>query len=93
MNIPYAELPRKFRADARAYIEDGAKPGQFLELLILKEVTAMQCATIVDHVSGHEMLAAMRFFDNHAPPNCWGSAEKMGEWRTARAAERNAKTT
>ena len=89
VNIPYAELPRKFRSEARAYIEDGVKPGQFLELLVLKDVTGMQCAAIVDAVSGDEMLAAMRFFDNHAPPNCWGSAQRMSEWRTARAKERH----
>lgn len=91
MSIPYVELPRKFQAEARAYIEDGVKPGQFLELLVLKEVTAMQCAVIVDEVSDHEMLAAMRFFDNRAPPNCWGSEAKVRAWTAAKAAERSAK--
>ena len=91
MSIPYTKLPRKFQAEARAYIEHGVKPGQFLELLIVKAVTAMQCAAIVDVVSVHEMLAAMRFFDNHVPPDCWGSESKVCDWMAARTAERSEK--
>lgn len=74
----YNLLPEHMRDGMREYIEQGIAPGGFLGTVLVGDLFgAMRRA---DDFNLYFLQAYVRFLDNHAPPACYGSREKVRAW-------------
>ncbi len=85
MTVNYDRLPEHMQAATRRYIEQGAKPGDFLTAVIRHDLFLA-----VGHADPVN-LAALRdwcqFFYNEAPGSCHGSPDRMTAWMARRGLE------
>lgn len=80
-SVEYELLPIHMRESVYEYINMGRPAGSFLQAVIannLKE--AYQNA---DNINIHVIGGYVNFFYNHAPLDCWGSADQYMAWRKA----------
>ena len=69
------------------YIEHGIEPGSFLTAVIQNDF--VNAVAQADDNNIRNLPAYANYFYNHAPPQCWGSAEVMSEWMNLKSEERN----
>lgn len=77
-DIDYNKLPEGLRGGVKRYIEDGIKPGDFLQAVICNKL--MESFARADFDNSVRMYDIVEFFHNEAPLSCWGSVEDMNHW-------------
>ena len=78
VDIDYEQLPEHLRRAVKVYIEQGRKPGGFLQAVICNLL--MEALGRADETSRARLHDIVRFFYNEAPPECWGSLDRMKAW-------------
>ena len=76
--INYERLPEGLQGGVQRYIEDGIRPGSFLQSVISNYLMGAVCKA--DDINRGRMVDIVKFFYNEAPMSCWGSKEKMEQW-------------
>jgi len=77
-DIDYNKLPEHIRDGAQRYVEDGIKPGDFLQAVFCNNL--MESFARADVTNEIRMFHIVDFIYNEAPAACWGSEEIMKEW-------------
>lgn len=75
-------VPMHMRDGYKRWIENGIEPGDFGMAILRRDLkTAILLADIVnkDHISSQ-----MTWLHNYAPPECWGSDEKVKNWKKSK---------
>jgi len=75
----YGLIPIHMRAGFRLYIEDGIHRGHFLTALFENDLAG--AISRADHINEHKLKDMMQWIYNEAPNNCWGSKEKVNNWK------------
>src|ERR687888_1817955 len=73
IEIDYSGLPENHRDTVRLYIEHGYHPGSGWQAILQNNLLAV---VMVDDETFEELPWIYRWLVNHAPSQCWGSAEK-----------------
>ena len=71
-------VPRETQASIDAYIEDHIPPGDFLAAVLSNDLA--QAVGRADDNNAPCLAAIVSYVWNRAPPECWGSREKVKEW-------------
>jgi hypothetical protein len=87
-DIDYLILPVSCREGMRRWIEQGIEPGSFLCAVIRNEL--VEAFIAADTYNRTAMGYFCLFLRHEAPPECWGSREKMDAWQRLRAEAREA---
>lgn len=82
------EIPDYMMDGMRNYIEHGVPPGSFLTAVICNDL--FEACGHADDTNLRNIPAYCSYFYSEAPPQCWGSSEKMHAWMTRKAAQRAA---
>jgi len=79
MSVNYDLLPDHCREGMRLWIENGIPPGGFLQAVLRNDF----CGAIVraDSINEHHLRAYAQFLHYEAPPDCWGSEQKVIAWK------------
>jgi len=77
-DIDYSLLPEHIRGGVQRYIENGIRPGDFLQAVISNDLR--ESFIRADDTNIERMYDIICFFYNQAPLNCWGSAEHLAAW-------------
>lgn len=64
------------------YINHGIEPGSFLMAVLCNDL--MESCARADHVNIHALPAFCGYLYNHAPPQCYGSRQKVQAWITTK---------
>jgi plasmid stabilization system protein ParE len=80
--INYAGLPEVANEIMRRYIEYGCYPGSGMLAVLENNLRAV---LLVDDRTLAHLPQIYRWLANNAPPEAWGSAEKVARWMKARA--------
>ena len=76
--MTYDLLPKHMRKSARAYVEDGHEPGEFLVAVLSNDfIKAHRCA---DDINREAMFAWAEWIWWECPANAWGSKEAVKNW-------------
>ena len=78
-DIDYSGLPAHMQRAARAWVENGQTPGDFLQAVIRGDLFDAVARADEDNLAALQTWC--RWFYNEAPPGCWGSAEKVQAWK------------
>lgn len=81
------QIPDYMREGINRYIEHGIEPGSFLTAVIQNDF--VNAVAQADDNNIRNLPAYANYFYNHAPSQCWGSAEVMNEWIGLKREERN----
>ena len=81
MKTNYDRLPEHMRESARAYIEDGKPPGDFLRAVL--ENNFVEALGHADEENRAAIFAWAEWLYNEAPMPAWGSPEKVTAWIAA----------
>ena len=84
MDLQYGYLPSQYRDAIRSYIELGVEPNSFLVAVIEND---LRLAVLKGYEEGLCSYKLVKWLQNLAPPECWGSFENRIEWQHARKAE------
>ena len=76
--INYSLIPEHMRGGVRRYLEDGIRPGDFLNAVL--ENNLVEAAALADNINVHMLLDWAKFLHNELPLQCWGSKEKVEAW-------------
>jgi len=74
-----SRLPERMRGEMRRYIVEGVLPGPFVTAAVSNDLCG-----VFEHGDDENILALMhylRFLKNHAPPQAWGSVDKVQAWQ------------
>lgn len=77
----YSGLPNHMIMPFKRYIEHGIPPGGFGTAVICNKL--FEAFARADGINTARMKDIVSFFYNEAPSLCWGSEEKMNDWRKA----------
>ncbi len=75
----YDMLPEHMQAGARRWVEEGVLTGDFLTHLLLNDLTG--AFHHADAENAQAMQTWVRWLWNEAPSACWGSQQKIDQWR------------
>ena len=78
MEINYSLLPEHMQEGMKLYIENGIPPGDFL--LAVLENNLMEAFGRADSINRYALFDFCQFLYNKAPPQCYGSPDKVAEW-------------
>lgn len=76
--INYSLLPEHIRGGVKRYIEQGIRPGDFLQAVISNKLK--ESFERADDINRYEMFKIVLFFYNEAPLSCWKSEDSMNRW-------------
>ena len=76
--INYSLIPEYMRDGVRLYLEEGLRPGHFLNAVL--ENNLVEAAARADRENKHRLLDWATFLYNELPMGCWGSKEKVAAW-------------
>ena len=94
MNRPRSELvngmnkyqiPDRMREGILRWIEKGIVPGSFLQCIIENDLKGAIMSA--DDENTYMISSYVHFLYNHAPGGCWGSKERVQEWKALRNPE------
>ena len=74
----YDRLPEHMREAARAYVEHGRPPGDFLTAVLCNNL--VEAAGRADEENQRALFAWAGWLHNEVPMDAWGSPEKVREW-------------
>lgn len=75
-------ITRRMMKHVRAYIDEGARPGPFLQAVICNDlVNALGKADPENYRNVHAFIG---YFYNEAPSQCWGCLDNMRAWIEAK---------
>lgn len=75
---PYYLLPKTYRAEVKAWVEEGTLPTDLLLLgVITDRLLAVLCSP---HVEGQQVQEIVRWFYRHAPLWSWGNSQTLDFW-------------
>lgn len=77
-DINYKMLPEGLRGGMKRYIENGIKPGDFLQAVICNKLR--ESFARADFVNSVRMYDIVEFLYGEAPSTCCGSVEIMNDW-------------
>jgi hypothetical protein len=77
-NANWRAIPDYMREGIARYIDHGIKPGDFLTAVISNDLKG--AFRQADDTNVKIIGEYVRFFYAWAPPQCWGSPEKMQAW-------------
>jgi hypothetical protein len=72
-------IPEHCRPGLKAYVEEGAQPGNFLMMLLQNAPWSMVLAA-ADDVNRGALNSYRQFFLNYLPAECWGSRQAVHAW-------------
>jgi hypothetical protein len=81
MAADWSMIPEHCQAGLRRHIEDGGEVGDFLTAVLSNNLS--EAVMRADAINLNRLRDYMLFLHNFAPPNCFGSAEKVEAWRKA----------
>jgi len=71
-------LPKHMREGMKRYIEDRRPTGSFLTAVLSNDLmNTLRCA---DDINRHCLFNYAMWLHNYAPPECYGSPEKVRAW-------------
>jgi hypothetical protein len=71
-------IPENMRPELLRWIEDGIRPGDFLNAIIENDL--YRTFNIADDENIFRIQSYVKFFYNCTPIGCWGSIIKAKEW-------------
>lgn len=71
-------LPKHMQGGMRRYVENRIPPGSFLLAVLSNDL--MRALSHADHINIHRLPDYGKWLYNHAPRQCYGSAENVAEW-------------
>ena len=74
-------LPEHMRDGMLRWIERGIKPGSFLTAVLQGDL--FEALGQADDINRHKLFDYGAYLYNCAPSGCFGSPEKVNEWRLA----------
>jgi hypothetical protein len=78
--LPRSEVPEHLRPGLVRYFSDGIMPGSFLQSVLTNNLTQAVLRADLEAELGLGHL--IRFLNEHAPSNAWGSREAVLAWST-----------
>lgn len=78
-------IPSEMMEGIRQYIDNGVRPGAFLEAVITNDLR--RAVEMADDENMHNLPAFVAYFYQHAPSACWGTRERFEHWTPAVARE------
>ncbi len=78
MTPNYDLLPDYMKPGARAYVEEGHRPGDFLLAIFANDLVG--AANRADNVNINLLATYAHFLYNEVPRACWGSKEAVEKW-------------
>ena len=76
--MSYDRLPEHMRESARAYVEHGRPPGDFLTAVLCNNL--VEAAGRADEENQRALFAWAGWLHNEVPMPAWGSPEKVRDW-------------
>lgn len=86
--VDYSSLPLHMQDGARAYVEHGQPPGDFLAAVLANDL--VEAYSRADSENTLAMRRWAGWLYEEAPRGCWGSTEKVKAWIYWRECERAA---
>lgn len=80
--IDYSDLPDHMQDAMRLYMERGIEPGSFLMAVLCNDL--MGAVSRADHINASRLKDYAAWLYNNAPPQSFGSREKVGRWIESR---------
>ncbi len=78
MQINYSSLPEHMHGAAHRYIEEGLRPGDFLQVVLENDlVQSFGCADTLNLMAMQEWV---HWLYNEIPSTAWGSPAKVRVW-------------
>ena len=71
-------IPDRMGGAITRWIENGIMPGDFLTAVLRNDLR--EAVGMADDENMCNLPAYVGYFYNEAPPNCWGSPEKVAAW-------------
>jgi len=81
----YSILPEHMQEGMKRYVEYGVNPGDFLYHIICNDF--VHALVHADQINMARIVDYAKFLYFEAPSGCWGSVEKVNNWRKARKEE------
>lgn len=78
MKPSYDRIPERMREPAREYVEEGERPGPFLQRVLEDSLTGAYGRA--DHGNRKRLGDWVTWLYNDIPGNCWGSKELVDKW-------------
>jgi hypothetical protein len=72
-------IPERMMSGIKMYVEQGIRPGDFLVSIIQNNLKL--AVMLADPENLRNIPAYVAYFHEKCPAACWGSEEKMVEWR------------
>lgn len=78
--VDYSKCPSKrMEPSVRLYVEEGISPGSFLKAVLANDF--MGAVGRADSSNGELLREWAMFVYNYLPTDCWGSYERVNEWK------------
>ena len=74
----FGRIPERMHGGLTRWIEQGIPPGDFLQAVIKNDLA--EACRRADDENQHLLFDYIKYFYNHAPPQCWGSEKNFKAW-------------